>query len=51
MVIAALIIGAGVVVELFAIMKAPVGYQDDRGFHVGAKSAEDEEGRLWLNPS
>ncbi|HWF19395.1 MAG TPA: hypothetical protein VG754_09005 [Verrucomicrobiae bacterium] len=51
MVIAAIIVGAGVFVELLAILKAPLGYQDDTGFHVGASGAENEEGQPWLNPS
>jgi hypothetical protein len=50
MVIAAIIVGAGVIVELCAIMKAPFGYQDDSGFHVGAPRAKREES-LWTNPS
>lgn len=51
MVIAGLIIAAGVIVEVCAILRAPVGYQDETGFHAGAKNTEDDEGRLWLNPS
>jgi hypothetical protein len=51
MVIAALIVGAGVILELCAVLKAPLGYQDETGFHIGSKGAESEEGRRWLNPS
>ena len=51
MIITALIMGAGVIMELCAVMRAPLGYQDETGFHIGAKNADDEEGRLWQNPS
>ncbi len=50
MIIAALILGFGVITELFAVAKAPVGYQDETGFHIGASRAEDDDGRC-LNPS
>jgi len=51
MVLAAFIIAAGLIVELCAMLSAPVGYQDESGFHAGAKRSENEDGRLWLNPS
>jgi hypothetical protein len=35
MIIAACILLAGVVVELWAISRAPYGYQDEDGFHPG----------------
>ncbi len=44
MVIAALVIGAGVILELCAVIRAPVGYQDEAGFHIGVESAESESG-------
>ena len=38
------LIAAGVVVELFAAASAPVGYQDEDGFHLGSEKtgAKDE---------
>ena len=43
MVIAAIIMSVGVIVELGAILRAPMGYQDQTGFHVGIPDADDEE--------
>ena len=38
------LIAAGLVVELFAAATAPMGYQDDNGFHVGPeKIASNDE--------
>lgn len=51
MVVAAFIIAAGVIVEVCAMLRAPMGYQDETGFHAGAPGTENEDGRLWLNPS
>jgi len=50
MLVAALVVGAGVIVEVCSILKAPIGYQDETGFHIGTCSA-DRETRLWQNPS
>lgn len=45
MVVAALIIvGVAIIAEMCAVMRAPVGYQDETGFHIGAPYAEDEAG-------
>ena len=44
------LVAGGVTLELFAAARAPLGYQDERGFHLGAeqsKNAEDQAG----NPS
>jgi hypothetical protein len=40
---AAIMLGAGILTELLAVMGAPLGYQDDRGFHVGAERDEHED--------
>jgi hypothetical protein len=29
------LIAGGITLELFTVIKAPVGYQDERGFHFG----------------
>lgn len=34
---AALLIGAGLIIELCVVFTAPLGYQDDSGFHIGAE--------------
>jgi hypothetical protein len=39
MVIAALMLGVGVVIEFCAVILAPFGYQDETGFHVGSERA------------
>jgi len=44
-------IGAGIITEFYAVIWAPIGYQDERGFHVGAKQADDDESGRWMNPS
>jgi hypothetical protein len=44
------LVAGGVTLELFAAARAPLGYQDDRGFHFGSETrvtAEDQSG----NPS
>jgi hypothetical protein len=33
------LIAAGLVVELFAAATAPLGYQDEDGFHLGSEKA------------
>ena len=49
--IAAIILGVGVVVELAAILRAPMSYQDQSGFHIGVPASEDEDGLPSGNPS
>jgi hypothetical protein len=48
---AAIMFGAGVMVEFYAVLFAPLGYQDEQGFHAVADGAEEEERGLWGNPS
>jgi hypothetical protein len=44
---AAIMLGAGIIAELFAIAGAPLGYQDEQGFHIGAADSEDNDhGRM-----
>jgi hypothetical protein len=50
MVIAALVIGVGIIMEICAVVGAPVGYQDDAGFHIGVENAECKDGRREVNP-
>jgi hypothetical protein len=53
----ALLIVAGVVVvmaitlEVFAPSVAPLGYQDETGFHAGTPRNAEEDGLGWNNPS
>ena len=37
MIIAAALLGLALVIEICAVMAAPIGYQDDSGFHPGEK--------------
>ena len=47
MLIAAIaIVGFGVAVELYAVLFAPVGYQDDFGFHAAPERADDQPSAL-----
>jgi hypothetical protein len=42
---------AGVMVELYAVLFAPLGYQDDFGFHPAPEQADDQASALVENPS
>jgi len=50
MVIAALMVGAGFIIELCTLLGAPLGYQDEKGFHAGAKSADSAEDGAGSGP-
>jgi hypothetical protein len=45
----AIMLGAGIVTEILAVLKAPLGYQDDKGFHVGSEHSCDEDTTLMIN--
>ena len=51
MVIVAIIFGAGIILVLDAVVRAPIGYQDETGFHVGVKSGAEEAIDCKLNPN
>ena len=42
MVTAAILFATGLLVELCAVVLAPLGYQDESGFHLVAESPEGE---------
>ena len=44
------LVAGGVTLELFAAARAPLGYQDERGFHFSAESRSREEAQSG-NPS
>ncbi len=46
----ALVIG-GLVLELYAAARAPLGYQDEQGFHLGTQPPETAKDRESENPS
>jgi hypothetical protein len=37
------LVAAGLVVELFAAATAPLGYQDEKGFHLGSEQTRATE--------
>jgi len=43
MLIAAALLGIGLVVEVFCILRAPIGYQDETGFHELTANRNGEE--------
>lgn len=42
MITVAILFGTGILVELCAVLLAPLGYQDDRGFHPVTESPDDK---------
>ena len=42
---------AGLFVELISAASAPLGYQDEKGFHFGREHAASADPREWENPS
>lgn len=51
MVIAAIVMGTGVILILGAALRAPLGYQDESGFHLGVKQNADRRADCEFNPS
>jgi hypothetical protein len=51
MIAAIALFGAGVVVELYAVLFAPLGYQDDFGFHAVPERRDDKTSALAENAS
>jgi hypothetical protein len=45
------LVAGGVTLELFAAARAPLGYQDDRGFHFGSEPRAAGEEVQSGNPS
>ena len=48
--IAAIVLGAGLMVEIYAVLLAPMGYQDTNGFHAVTDGADDGAGSRVKNP-
>jgi hypothetical protein len=51
MMIAAILFGTGIFVELCAVLLAPLGYQDEKGFHWLADGGEQQMQPNVQNPS
>jgi hypothetical protein len=51
MIIAGTVMLAGILLELCAVITAPLGYQDETGFHAGAEHGDEEDGWPALNAS
>ena len=45
------LVAAGLVVELFAAATAPLGYQDEKGFHLGSDKTVAKDEVQSENPS
>jgi len=45
------LVAGGVTVELIAAARAPLGYQDERGFHLGVETGQKPEDFQSGNPS
>lgn len=45
------LVAGGVTVELIAAARAPLGYQDERGFHLGVETGQKPEDFQSENPS
>jgi hypothetical protein len=45
------LIAGGVTLELFTVAKAPMGYQDELGFHLGSEAGRTAEDYHTDNPS
>jgi len=45
------LVAGGVTLELFAAARAPLGYQDERGFHLGAEQHDIAQDPQAGNPS
>jgi hypothetical protein len=50
-IVAGAIFASGLIAELFAVVSAPVGYQDEHGFHVGEQASKSADDGQWENPS
>ena len=51
MIVVGAVLVAGIILELCAVIAAPLGYQDERGFHVGVEHEDEEDGWYLANPS
>jgi hypothetical protein len=51
MVIGVIVMAAGLITELIAVMKAPVGYQNETGFHTGLEEPGNGAGGHSANTS
>jgi hypothetical protein len=45
------VIGGSLALELFAASTAPLGYQDQEGFHFGVETLSDVDELQLVNPS
>ena len=51
LIIIAALFAAGLFVELVSAAAAPMGYQDETGFHFGREQGTSPDSREWENPS
>jgi hypothetical protein len=43
LILAGVVMAGGLIMELCAVFKAPLGYQDEQGFHAGVKNRSDKD--------
>jgi hypothetical protein len=51
MLILGMLLAAGVVTELCAVLMAPLGYENEKGFHRGLPGSEEADAGQPANPS
>jgi hypothetical protein len=51
MIILGMLLAAGVATELCAVLMAPLGYENEKGFHQGLPGAEEADAGQPANPS
>ena len=51
LIVAGAVVVMAIVLDVFAASVAPLGYQDETGFHTGTPKGTDEDGFAWTNPS
>jgi hypothetical protein len=50
-ILAGIMVALGLLLDFWAAIAAPLGYQDETGFHAGAPKAEEDESWAPANPS
>jgi hypothetical protein len=45
------LLAGGLTLEVYAAARAPLGYQDEHGFHLGTEAHEPAEDGPGVNPS
>jgi hypothetical protein len=51
LIVAGAVVVMAIILDVFAASVAPLGYQDETGFHTGTPRNAEEDGLAWTNPS